>query len=78
MKYILAYDLGTGGLKTSLFDENGKSLGYCFLEIDTFFPQRCFHTFGNDTADKRLLYGENIECHIYFHFHIISSSGIHP
>lgn len=42
MRYILAYDLGTGGLKTSLFDENGCSVGYCFSEIDTFFPQHDF------------------------------------
>lgn len=42
MKYILAYDLGTGGLKTSLFDSNGTSVGFRFLEIETFFPEANF------------------------------------
>lgn len=38
MKYIIAYDLGTGGTKTSLFDENGASLASAFTSCDTFFP----------------------------------------
>ncbi len=42
MNYILAYDLGTGGLKTSLFDENGQSAGYVFTDYETFYPSKEF------------------------------------
>lgn len=38
MKHIIAYDLGTGGIKASLFDSNGKSLASAFVEYDTFYP----------------------------------------
>lgn len=43
MKYIIAYDLGTGGTKTSLFDENGKSCGSSFYACETSFPQSGWH-----------------------------------
>ena len=43
MKYIIAYDLGTGGTKTSLFDENGTSHGSSFYSCDTFFPHSGWH-----------------------------------
>lgn len=42
MKYIIAYDLGTGGIKTSIFSENGTSLGYSFLSYETYFPKNNF------------------------------------
>ncbi len=38
MKNFIAYDLGTGGIKASLFNENGASLSDLFLQYDTFFP----------------------------------------
>lgn len=43
MKYIIAYDLGTGGTKTSLFDENGQSHGSSFFACDTTFPANGWH-----------------------------------
>ncbi|MFP3090427.1 hypothetical protein LQZ21_08885 [Treponema sp. TIM-1] len=38
MKYVIAYDLGTGGLKTSLFDEQGVSAASDFKQIKTYYP----------------------------------------
>lgn len=42
MKYVLAYDFGTGGIKTSLFREDGVSAGYSFQAYDTYFPAADF------------------------------------
>lgn len=42
MKYIIAYDLGTGGIKSSLFDENGRSIASSFRECVTYFPNSDF------------------------------------
>ena len=36
---ILAYDLGTGGLKGSIFDESGESINECFVSYNTYFPK---------------------------------------
>ncbi len=38
MKYIIAYDLGTGGIKSSLFDEDGNKIASAFEECQTFYP----------------------------------------
>ncbi|MEA5003033.1 MAG: FGGY-family carbohydrate kinase [Christensenella sp.] len=38
MRKIIAYDLGTGGIKASLFDENGVSLAESFIQYETYFP----------------------------------------
>lgn len=38
MKYIIAYDLGTGGTKTSLFRQDGVSLATSFTSCDTRYP----------------------------------------
>jgi len=38
MKYIIAYDLGTGGIKTSLFDESGVSIASRFMQCETYYP----------------------------------------
>ena len=38
MKKLIAYDLGTGGIKASLFDENGESLADAFIAYPTFYP----------------------------------------
>jgi xylulokinase len=40
---ILAYDLGTGGVKASVFDESGKSIAECFVSYDTRYPQSGYH-----------------------------------
>ena len=42
MKYIIAYDLGTGGIKTSIFGEDGVSYGFRFLSYETKFPKEDF------------------------------------
>ncbi len=39
---LIAYDLGTGGIKASLFDEKGGSLAEAFQQYDTFFPNDKF------------------------------------
>mgnify|MGYP002533739068 CR=1 FL=1 len=43
MKYILSFDLGTGGTKASLFDEEGRSLASAFVSCETFYPRELFH-----------------------------------
>ena len=43
MRYIIAYDLGTGGAKASLYDEEGNSLGDCFIAYNTYYPQSGYH-----------------------------------
>lgn len=43
MKTILAFDLGTGGTKASLFDEEGNNLCERFYSVDTYFPPQGFH-----------------------------------
>lgn len=36
---LIAYDLGTGGIKASLFSASGESLAEVFRQYDTLFPQ---------------------------------------
>lgn len=36
--YFIAYDLGTGGIKASLFDENGTAVKDVFRQYETFYP----------------------------------------
>lgn len=43
MAYILSYDLGTGGTKASLFDDQGRSLAATFVSCDTYYPRDLFH-----------------------------------
>jgi xylulokinase len=38
MKYLIAYDMGTGGLKSSIFDENGGSVASSFKQCETYYP----------------------------------------
>ncbi len=40
---ILAYDLGTGGVKASIYNEAGESLNECFVAYDTSYPKSGFH-----------------------------------
>ena len=42
MQQVLAYDLGTGGLKASVFDGNGVSQASAFLPIETYYPEAGF------------------------------------
>lgn len=39
---LIAYDLGTGGIKASLFSSDGKSLAEVFRQYETFFPEDKF------------------------------------
>lgn len=65
MRVILSYDLGTGGLKASLFDENGVSRASAFRSCDTFYGAANFREQNpNDwwkilvSATRELLSGE--------------------
>jgi xylulokinase len=40
---ILAYDLGTGGVKASIYSEAGESISECFVSYQTSYPQSGFH-----------------------------------
>lgn len=42
MKYIISYDLGTGGTKASLFNEFGISCESAFVSCDTTYPMADF------------------------------------
>ena len=42
-QYIIAYDLGTGGNKASLYDIEGKCLAENFVAYQTFYPRNGFH-----------------------------------
>ena len=43
MKHIIAYDLGTGGTKASIFDEQGASVASAFLPVRTYFTPEGYH-----------------------------------
>ncbi len=43
MTTILAYDLGTGGCKASLYDASGRTLTSLFRAYDTYYPQPGWH-----------------------------------
>lgn len=43
MRYILAYDLGTGGAKASLYDEKGIAHDSCFVSYQTYYPNSGCH-----------------------------------
>jgi len=43
MKNVIAYDLGTGGVKASLYNENAETLAKVFVEYDTFYPGTDMH-----------------------------------
>ena len=40
---ILAYDLGTGGVKASIYNEAGESIAECFVPYETHYPKPGFH-----------------------------------
>ena len=43
MKYLLAYDFGTGGIKASLYDEAGQCIADGFDGYPTYYPSAGFH-----------------------------------
>jgi len=43
MKMVIAYDLGTGGVKASLYNENADTLAKAFVDYDTFYPDTDKH-----------------------------------
>ena len=42
-KYVIAYDLGTGGLKASLHDASGTTLAFLVCEYPTLYYKEVFH-----------------------------------
>lgn len=40
---IIAYDLGTGGVKASLYDEKMKTVAKSFIEYPTYYPENGLH-----------------------------------
>ena len=40
---IIAYDLGTGGIKASLYESDGQRLASVFVAYDTLYPQASWH-----------------------------------
>jgi xylulokinase len=42
-QYIIAYDLGTGGNKSALYDLNGNCLAECFESYPTYYPNAGWH-----------------------------------
>jgi len=43
MKTVISYDLGTGGVKASLYNEKAETLAKTFVEYDTFYPGTDMH-----------------------------------
>lgn len=41
--YFISYDLGTGGVKASLYDRDFTSLAKCFIEYPTYYPADGWH-----------------------------------
>jgi xylulokinase len=46
LKAYIAYDLGTGGIKASLYDRSLRSIARVFIEYQTFYP-------GEDRQEQR-------------------------
>lgn len=42
-KHIIAYDLGTGGCKASMYDEQGNCIADSFISCETYYPQQGWH-----------------------------------
>ncbi|EKD87608.1 MAG: hypothetical protein ACD_35C00314G0001, partial [uncultured bacterium] len=43
MKYVVSYDLGTGGLKAGLYLMDGTSVGFEFVAYQTYYPESDWH-----------------------------------
>ena len=68
MKTAIAYDLGTGGVKASLYNDKGQSLASTFVEYETFYPDHGLHEQrpmdwweGIVTSTQHLLEGSEVE-----------------
>jgi len=73
-KYILAYDLGTGGNKAVLYNSDGKLLNKTFVSYSTIYPQRGWAEHNpldwwnsivnstNDLMDKTKINKKDIAC----------------
>ena len=42
-KYLIAYDLGTGGNKASLYDAKGNCVADTFVTYQTYYPRAGWH-----------------------------------
>jgi xylulokinase len=42
-KYLIAYDLGTGGNKAALYDDQGQCVAECFEAYPTYYPRTGWH-----------------------------------
>lgn len=40
---VIAYDLGTGGVKASIYNEEGKELAFAFEAYETYYPHNGWH-----------------------------------
>ena len=40
---VIAYDLGTGGVKASIYNGEGQELGFAFEAYDTYYPHNGWH-----------------------------------
>jgi xylulokinase len=40
---VIAWDLGTGGSKASLYDEDGNCLAKTFISYNTYYPAQGWH-----------------------------------
>jgi len=43
LEHVIAYDLGTGGTKASVYDAHGAALASAFISVDTHFSPEGFH-----------------------------------
>ncbi len=43
MSYLISYDLGTGGVKASLYDRHMQTVARSFTEYATYYPQPNYH-----------------------------------
>lgn len=43
LKYVISYDLGTGGLKAGLYQMDGLSAGFEFVAYPTYYPEPDWH-----------------------------------
>jgi xylulokinase len=43
LRYVISYDLGTGGLKAGLYKTDGASIGFEFYPYETYYPEPDWH-----------------------------------
>ena len=74
MNTFIAYDLGTGGVKASLYNESAETLAKTFVEYETHYPEPNMHEQDpndwwnavikstNDVLQKSAMSGKNVVC----------------